>query len=56
MALGNVIEIDERTLLVTGQQLVVEKRQPDVANSLLHLLIGHFSSSIPAPLMHFAAR
>ena len=37
MALGDVIEIDERTLLVTGQPLVVEKGQPDVANSLLHL-------------------
>jgi hypothetical protein len=37
MALGDVIEVDERTLLVTGQELVVENGQPDVANSRFHL-------------------
>ena len=37
MALGDIIEIDRRTLMVTGQELVLAKGQPDVANSLLHL-------------------
>ena len=36
MALGNIIEIDDRTVLVTGQELNVEKGQPDVGNALLH--------------------
>jgi glyoxylase-like metal-dependent hydrolase (beta-lactamase superfamily II) len=40
MALGDIIEIDRRTLLVTGQELVLAKGQPDVANSLLHLADG----------------
>ncbi|MGW7381477.1 MBL fold metallo-hydrolase [Streptomyces sp. NPDC054794] len=34
--LGDLIEIDERTVLVLGQELRVERDQPDVANSLVH--------------------
>src|SRR5690348_15417162 len=36
MAFGDVIEVDEQTLLLTGQALLVDKGQPDVANALLH--------------------
>jgi len=36
MALGDILEIDDRTLLVLGQPLVFDKGQPDVANALLH--------------------
>ena len=36
MALGDVLEIDERTLLVLGQELDVEANQPDAANALVH--------------------
>ncbi|MFJ4864666.1 MULTISPECIES: MBL fold metallo-hydrolase [unclassified Streptomyces] len=35
-ALGDVIEIDERTVLVLGQELDVGHDQPDVANALVH--------------------
>ncbi|MER6320348.1 MBL fold metallo-hydrolase [Streptomyces sp. NPDC001581] len=35
-ALGDLIEIDERTVLVLGQELSVEHDQPDVANALVH--------------------
>ncbi|CAM5295519.1 hypothetical protein SAVIM338S_00371 [Streptomyces avidinii] len=35
-ALGDVIEIDDRTVLVLGQELDVEHDQPDVANALVH--------------------
>jgi hypothetical protein len=35
-ALGDVIEIDDRTALVLGQELDFEHDQPDVANALLH--------------------
>ncbi|MFD8949649.1 MBL fold metallo-hydrolase [Streptomyces xanthophaeus] len=35
-ALGDVIEIDGRTVLVLGQELDVEHGQPDVANALVH--------------------
>ncbi|MFF1778721.1 MBL fold metallo-hydrolase [Streptomyces virginiae] len=35
-ALGDVIEIDERTLLVLGQELDTEHDRPDVANALVH--------------------
>lgn len=36
MALGDIIEIDDRTLLVIGQELDMAKGQPDVGNALLH--------------------
>ena len=36
MALGTIIQIDDRTVLVTGQELNVGKGQPDVGNALLH--------------------
>jgi len=36
MALGNIMDIDDRTVLVIGQELDVEKGQPDVGNALLH--------------------
>ncbi|GGM13803.1 MBL fold metallo-hydrolase [Nakamurella endophytica] len=36
MALGDTIGIDDRTVLVLGQELDVEGGQPDVANALLH--------------------
>ena len=36
MALGDIVEIDDRTVLVLGQPLVFDKGQPDVANALLH--------------------
>ncbi|MFE2166581.1 MBL fold metallo-hydrolase [Streptomyces sp. NPDC059447] len=35
-ALGDLVEIDDRTLLVLGQELKVEQDQPDVANALVH--------------------
>ncbi|MFD0266235.1 MBL fold metallo-hydrolase [Streptomyces sp. NPDC127106] len=35
-ALGDLIEIDDRTVLVLGQELDVEHDQPDVANALVH--------------------
>ncbi|UXY33135.1 MBL fold metallo-hydrolase [Streptomyces sp. HUAS TT20] len=35
-ALGDLIEIDDQTVLVLGQELHVEHDQPDVANALLH--------------------
>ncbi|WP_051837861.1 MBL fold metallo-hydrolase [Streptomyces sp. NRRL F-2580] len=35
-ALGDLIEIDDRTVLVLGQELSVEHDQPDVANALVH--------------------
>ncbi|AWZ17970.1 MBL fold metallo-hydrolase [Streptomyces sp. ICC1] len=34
--LGDLIEIDDRTVLVLGQELDVEHGQPDVANALVH--------------------
>ena len=36
MALGDVVEIDDRTVLVLGQELDVDAGRPDVANALLH--------------------
>jgi len=36
MSLGDVIQIDDRTVLVTGQELDIEANQPDVSNVLLH--------------------
>ncbi|WP_328764836.1 MBL fold metallo-hydrolase [Streptomyces sp. NBC_00272] len=35
-ALGDLIEIDDRTVLVLGQELDFEHDQPDVANALVH--------------------
>jgi hypothetical protein len=35
VALGDIVEIDERTVLVLGQPLAFDKGQPDVANALL---------------------
>ena len=35
-ALGDVIEIDEQTVLVLGQELNVAQGRPDVANALVH--------------------
>ncbi|MDQ1513908.1 MAG: hypothetical protein QOC59_1750 [Microbacteriaceae bacterium] len=35
-SLGDLIEIDDRTVLVLGQELDVARDQPDVANSLVH--------------------
>ncbi|TCK27564.1 MBL fold metallo-hydrolase [Pseudonocardia endophytica] len=35
-ALGDTIEIDDRTVLVLGQELDVDHDQPDVANALVH--------------------
>ncbi|WP_051832916.1 MBL fold metallo-hydrolase [Streptomyces katrae] len=35
-ALGDRIEIDDRTVLVLGQELDLEQDQPDVANALVH--------------------
>ncbi|MET9692594.1 MBL fold metallo-hydrolase [Streptomyces sp. NPDC006514] len=35
-ALGELIEIDDQTVLVLGQELDVEHDQPDVANALVH--------------------
>ncbi|MFF3859527.1 MBL fold metallo-hydrolase [Streptomyces sp. NPDC002209] len=35
-ALGDLIEIDDRTVLVLGQELDLEHDQPDVANALVH--------------------
>ncbi|MCX5015340.1 MBL fold metallo-hydrolase [Streptomyces sp. NBC_00555] len=35
-ALGDLIEIDDGTVLVLGQELDVEHDQPDVANALVH--------------------
>ncbi|KPI33666.1 beta-lactamase domain protein [Actinobacteria bacterium OV450] len=35
-ALGDLIEIDDRTVLVLGQELDVEHGRPDVANALVH--------------------
>jgi glyoxylase-like metal-dependent hydrolase (beta-lactamase superfamily II) len=34
--LGQVHRIDERTLLVQGQELNIDAKQPDVANAVLH--------------------
>ena len=36
MALGDIVEIDGRTVLVLGQELDVDKGQPDAGNALLH--------------------
>ncbi len=36
MALGDIIEIDDRTVLVVGQELDIETSQPDAGNALLH--------------------
>lgn len=36
MSLGDTIRIDGRTVLVIGQELDVNRGQPDVANTLLH--------------------
>lgn len=35
-ALGDIVVIDDRTVLVTGQELDVAHDQPDVANALVH--------------------
>ncbi|MCX4781123.1 MBL fold metallo-hydrolase [Streptomyces sp. NBC_01264] len=35
-ALGDLIEIDDRTLLVVGQELDLTRDRPDVANALVH--------------------
>src|SRR6478609_4265165 len=35
-ALGELIEIDDRTVLVLGQELDVSHDQPDAANALVH--------------------
>ncbi|MFF4427289.1 hypothetical protein ACFY04_42325 [Streptomyces sp. NPDC001549] len=35
-ALGDLIEIDDRTVLVLGQELDLAHDQPDVANALVH--------------------
>ncbi|MEU2491057.1 MBL fold metallo-hydrolase [Streptomyces sp. NPDC007883] len=35
-ALGDLIEIDDRTVLVLGRELAIERDQPDVANALVH--------------------
>ena len=35
--LGDVVHVDDRTILVMGQELDVEGGRPDVANCLLHL-------------------
>ncbi|GAA1850118.1 hypothetical protein GCM10009836_32360 [Pseudonocardia ailaonensis] len=35
-ALGDIVEIDDRTVLVLGQELDVAHDQPDVANALVH--------------------
>ncbi|WP_407837174.1 MBL fold metallo-hydrolase [Streptomyces sp. DSM 116496] len=35
-ALGDLIEIDDRTVLVLGQELDLGRGQPDVANALVH--------------------
>ncbi|MFF0065928.1 MBL fold metallo-hydrolase [Streptomyces sp. NPDC005279] len=35
-ALGDLIKIDDRTVLVLGQELQFERDQPDVANALVH--------------------
>ena len=35
-ALGELIEIDDRNVLVLGQELDFEHDQPDVANALVH--------------------
>lgn len=35
-ALGDLIEIDDQTVLVLGQELDLEHDQPDVANALVH--------------------
>jgi glyoxylase-like metal-dependent hydrolase (beta-lactamase superfamily II) len=40
MALGDLISIDDRTVLVLGQELDVEKNQPDAGNALLHRVGG----------------
>jgi glyoxylase-like metal-dependent hydrolase (beta-lactamase superfamily II) len=37
VAFGEVVEIDQRTVLIQGQELNAPKGQPDVANSILHL-------------------
>lgn len=34
--LGTVVEIDDRTVLVTGQELDVAREQPDVGHALVH--------------------
>ncbi|MBM9468363.1 MBL fold metallo-hydrolase [Nakamurella leprariae] len=36
MALGDVIRIDDRTVLVVGQEMVIARNQPDVGNALIH--------------------
>lgn len=36
MALGDIIDIDDHTVLVIGQELDMAKGQPDVGNALLH--------------------
>ncbi|MFI1470542.1 MBL fold metallo-hydrolase [Streptomyces wuyuanensis] len=35
-ALGDLIEIDDRTVLVLGRELDIDRDQPDVANVLVH--------------------
>ena len=44
MSLGQLIQIDDRTVLVLGQELDIEPDQPDVANTLLHR-VGRARSS-----------
>ncbi|MHC1560152.1 MBL fold metallo-hydrolase [Actinomycetospora sp. C-140] len=36
MPLGDTVRVDDRTLLVTGQELDVAHEQPDVGNALVH--------------------
>ena len=36
MALGDIVEIDGRTVLVLGQELDIDKGRPDAGNALLH--------------------
>ena len=36
MALGDIVEIDGRTVLVLGQEVDVDKGQPDAGNALVH--------------------
>lgn len=35
-SLGDIVELDDRTVLVIGQELDIANDQPDVANALLH--------------------
>ena len=36
-SLGDVVRVDDRTILITGQELDVQNGRPDVGNCLLHL-------------------